>query len=53
LIDLFDIREEGVVRIPEFEEIFEDRDLLLSFREFLYRRIANENLAFWIEVGQQ
>jgi hypothetical protein len=49
---LIDFREEEIVRIPEFEEIFESRDLLLCFREFLYRRIANENLAFWIEVGR-
>jgi cation transport regulator ChaB len=42
--------EENLCPLPEFEDIFKNGDLLLCFREFLYRRIANENLAFWIEV---
>jgi hypothetical protein len=36
--------------VPEFEEVFEDKELMLGFREFLYRRFANENLAFYFEV---
>jgi len=35
---------------PEVEEILDDRELLLAFREFLYGTWASENLAFWLEA---
>lgn len=36
--------------LPDIEEIFEDDSMFLAFREYLYRRFANENLTFWIET---
>mmetsp|Transcript_25198 Transcript_25198/g.28024 ORF Transcript_25198/g.28024 Transcript_25198/m.28024 type:complete len:454 (-) Transcript_25198:68-1429(-) len=42
--------EENLYDQPDVEEILDDRELLLAFREFLYTTYANENLAFWLEA---
>lgn len=35
---------------PDIEEIFDDLDLLLAFREYLYHTHIQENLVFWLET---
>ena len=35
---------------PDIEEIFEDSDLMLAFREYLYQTHIQENLVFWLET---
>lgn len=35
---------------PDIEEMFEDEDLMLAFREYLYATHIQENLAFWLET---
>ena len=35
---------------PDIEEMFEDEDLMLAFREYLYHTHVQENLAFWLET---
>lgn len=49
-LDAEESESENLYDQPEVEEILDDEELLLAFREFLYTTYANENLAFWIET---
>jgi len=35
--------------LPDIEELWKDKDLMLAFREYLYQQFAHENLAFFLE----
>jgi len=37
--------------LPTIDELWKDRDLFLAFREYLYQKQSQENLAFWLEVS--
>jgi len=37
--------------LPDVDELWKDRDLMLAFREYLYQQYAHENLSFYLEVG--
>ncbi|ELR25386.1 regulator of g protein signaling domain containing protein [Acanthamoeba castellanii str. Neff] len=42
-------KEEKLPR-PSLLEVLENRELALSFRQFLHKWYSNENLAFWVAV---
>lgn len=42
--------DENLYDQPDIEEIFEDQDLMLAFREYLYQTHIPENLVFWLET---
>jgi len=35
--------------LPDIEELWRDKDLMLAFREYLYQHTASENLSFYLE----
>jgi len=35
---------------PPIDELWNDEDMMLAFREFLYQQFANENLSFYLEA---
>jgi len=37
--------------LPDIDELWKDRDLMLAFREYLYQQYAAENLAFYLEAA--
>lgn len=42
--------EDNLYDQPDIEEIFDDADLMLAFREYLYQTHIQENLVFWLEA---
>ena len=45
-------RKQQVTGSVDLETIFADRDLFMSFKEFLIKKQALENLSFWVECGK-
>jgi len=37
--------------LPDIDELWKDRDLMLAFREYLYQQFAHENLSFFLEAA--
>jgi len=37
--------------LPDIDELWKDKDLMLAFREYLYQQYAHENLAFFLEAA--
>lgn len=37
--------------LPDIDELWKDKDLMLAFREYLYQQYAHENLSFFLEAG--
>jgi len=37
--------------LPDIDELWKDRDLMLAFREYLYQQYAAENLSFFLEAA--
>lgn len=42
--------DENLYDQPDIEEIFDDEELMLAFREYLYQTRVQESLAFWLEA---
>jgi len=36
--------------LPDFHELFRDRDMMIAFREFLYEKCTYENLSFYLNA---
>jgi len=36
--------------LPDLDEIWYDRDLMLAFREYLNQQLANESLSFYMDA---
>jgi len=37
--------------LPDIDELWKDKDLMLAFREYLYQQYAHENLSFYLETA--